>query len=117
MPEVPVVTGEEDEEMIFKIKARLFRFRDSQWKERGSGDLKLLRDKKTRQIRLLMRQDKTLKIVANHYVNDKPYCELIPMAGSDKALVWVANDFSDGKGAADKLAIKFSTVDSNTDCS
>ena len=111
LPEVPVVTGEEDEELIFKIKARLFRFRDSQWKERDSGDLKLLRDKKNRRIRLLMRQDKTLKIVANHYVSDKPYCDLIPMAGSDKSLVWVANDFSEGKGTVDKFAIKFTTVD------
>ncbi len=33
------------------------------------------------------------------------------MAGSDKALVWVANDFSEGKGTVDKFAIKFSTVD------
>ena len=112
MPEVPVITGEEGEDLIFKIKAKLFRFRDGQWKERGTGDLKLLRDKKTRQIRLLMRQDKTLKIVANHYLGDKPYCDLIPMAGSDKALVWVANDFSEGKSVADKFALKMSTIES-----
>jgi len=93
------------------MKGKLFRFRDGQWKERGSGDLKLLRDKKTRQIRLLMRQDKTLKIVANHYVLDKPYCDLTPMAGSDKSVMWVANDFSEGKGAQDKFALKFATVD------
>ena len=114
LPEVPVVTGEEDEDLIFKMKAKLFRFRDGQWKERGTGDMKFLRDKKTRQIRLLMRQDKTLKIVANHYFNDKPYCELIPMAGSDKALVWIANDFSEGKGSVDKLAARFSTLERNS---
>jgi len=111
LPEVPVITGEEDEDLIFKTKAKLYRFRDSQWKERGTGDLKFLRDKKSRQIRLLMRQDKTLKIVANHYLSDKPYCDLIPMTGSDKALVWIANDFSDGKSSVDKLAAKFTTTE------
>lgn len=53
-----------------------------------------------------------MTIVANHYISDKPYCELLPMAGSDKALVWVANDFSEGKGIADKFAAKFATVES-----
>ena len=108
---MPVVTGEEEEELIFKAKARLFRFRDGQWKERGSGDLKLLRDKKTRQIRLLMRQDKTLKIVANHYLQDKPLCELAPMAGQEKANLWVANDFSEGKSIQEKFAVRFTTVE------
>lgn len=61
-----------------------------------------------------MRQDKTLKIVANHYLMDKPYCELIPMAGSDKALMWVANDCSEGKAAEEKLAVRFQTVDCKT---
>eukprot|EP00826_Nyctotherus_ovalis_P002224 TRINITY_DN10426_c0_g3_i1.p2 TRINITY_DN10426_c0_g3~~TRINITY_DN10426_c0_g3_i1.p2 ORF type:complete len:178 (-),score=89.03 TRINITY_DN10426_c0_g3_i1:107-640(-) len=89
----------------------MYRFRDGQWKERGSGGLKLLRDRKTRQIRLLMRQDKTLKVIANHFLSEKPYCELIPMAASDKAFVWLANDYSENEGANEKLAVKFSTVD------
>ena len=105
------MTGEEDEDTIYKNKARLYRVADGQWKERGVGDLKLLRDRKSRQIRMLMRQDKTLKIVANHYLMDKPYCELLPMAGNDKALMWVANDFSEGKAANEKLSAKFSTLD------
>jgi Ran-binding protein 1 len=37
-----------------------------QWKERGVGDLRLLKDKTSGVIRLLMRRDKTLKICANH---------------------------------------------------
>ena len=111
MPEVPVSTGEEGEDIIFKTRTKLYRVKDAQWKERGSGELKLLRDKKSRQIRLLMRQEKTLKIVANHFLMDKPYCELLPMAGSDKALMWVASDYSEGKAADEKLAARFQTVD------
>jgi RanBP1 domain len=37
-----------------------------EWKERGVGPMKLLRHKDNDRIRLLMRQDKTLKIRANH---------------------------------------------------
>eukprot|EP00826_Nyctotherus_ovalis_P029642 TRINITY_DN2349_c0_g1_i13.p2 TRINITY_DN2349_c0_g1~~TRINITY_DN2349_c0_g1_i13.p2 ORF type:complete len:169 (-),score=61.26 TRINITY_DN2349_c0_g1_i13:53-559(-) len=111
LPEVPVVTGEEEEDLIFKMKTRMYRFRDGQWKERGVGSLKLLRDKKSRQIRLLMRQDKTLKVIANHYLSDKPYCELLPMAGSDKAVMWIANDYSEEQGTNEKLAVKFTTAE------
>ena len=38
-----------------------------EWKERGTGEIKLLKHKETGKIRVLMRRDKTLKICANHY--------------------------------------------------
>jgi len=38
-----------------------------EWKERGTGNAKILRHKKSNLIRVLMRRDKTLKICANHY--------------------------------------------------
>ena len=43
-----------------------------EWKERGTGDLKLLRHKKTKNVRLLMRRDKTHKICANHFCESGP---------------------------------------------
>lgn len=47
----------------------MFRFdaEGNQWKERGTGDVKLLKHKTTGKIRLLLRQEKTLKVCANHY--------------------------------------------------
>ena len=39
----------------------------NQWKERGTGNVKLLKHKETGKVRLVMRQSKTLKICANHY--------------------------------------------------
>lgn len=48
-----------------KMRIKLYRFRDSQWKERGIGNGKLMRDKAGRKVRFLMRQEKTLKPVAN----------------------------------------------------
>ncbi len=39
-------------------------------KERGAGDLKFLENKETKKIRILMRQDKTGKVIANFYVSE-----------------------------------------------
>lgn len=52
-------------------RAKLYRFASEndppEWKERGTGDVKLLRHKEKGSIRLLMRRDRTLKICANHH--------------------------------------------------
>jgi len=42
LAKVEVKIGEEDEDLIFKSRGKLYRFRDGEWKERGTGDLKLL---------------------------------------------------------------------------
>ena len=49
-------------------KCKLYRYEASsnEWKERGLGVVKLLKHKENGKIRLLMRQEKTLKIRANH---------------------------------------------------
>ena len=64
------MTGEENEECIFRMRAKLYRIRDEQWKERGTGNLRLLRHKENKKIRVLMRQEKTLKPVANFISNN-----------------------------------------------
>ena len=50
-------------------KCKLYRFdNDSgEWKERGVGQVRLLQSQDHGKIRLLMRQEKTLKIRANHF--------------------------------------------------
>ena len=62
-------------------RAKLYRFASEneppEWKERGTGDVKLLRHKEKGTIRLLMRRDRTLKICANHHSEFgflHPYC-------------------------------------------
>jgi hypothetical protein len=49
-------------------RAKLFRFDSTaaEWKERGTGDVRLLSHKETKKVRLVMRRDKTLKVCANH---------------------------------------------------
>ena len=65
LQEIDIITGEENEDIIFKERSKLYRWREAEWKERGTGELKILRDRNNNKIRLLLRQDKTKKIVAN----------------------------------------------------
>lgn len=84
--QVETKTHEEDEDVLFKMwvnldlddrtssdappprRAKLFRFDSgsSEWKERGTGDVRLLCHKTTKKVRVVMRRDKTLKVCANH---------------------------------------------------
>lgn len=110
---VETKTHEEAEEQTFKMRAKLFKFdRDSrEWKERGTGDVRLLKHKENGKTRLVMRRDKTLKVCANHYVT--PDMKLSPNVGSDRSWVWnVAADVSEGEPEAQTLAIRFGNSDS-----
>lgn len=105
---VDVKTNEELEEQTFKMRAKLFKFdRESrEWKERGTGDVRLLKHKENGKTRLVMRRDKTLKVCANHYV--VPDMKLSPNVGSDRSWVWnAAADVSEGEPEAQTLAIRF----------
>lgn len=105
---VETKTNEELEEQTFKMRAKLFRFdRDSkEWKERGTGDVRLLKHKENHKTRLVMRRDKTLKVCANHYI--VPDMKLSPNVGSDRSWVWnAAADVSEGEPEAQTLAIRF----------
>jgi len=66
------------------MRAKLFKFdRDSrEWKERGTGDVRLLKHKENGKTRLVMRRDKTLKVCANHY----GMCTLTTGLGSARLL-------------------------------
>jgi Ran-binding protein 1 len=65
------------------------------WKERGIGEIKLLKHKDHGRIRVLMRQEKTMKLIVNHFLD--PRIVLTPNAGNEKSWVWVAFDFSEGE--------------------
>ncbi|VDI76133.1 E3 SUMO-protein ligase RanBP2 [Mytilus galloprovincialis] len=103
---VDVVTGEEDEEVLFQHRSKLFRFVDGEWKERGVGDIKISKHKESGKVRLLMRRAQIHKICLNHYLTQE--LELKPMPKTDgKAWIWFALDFSDGEPAMQQLAVKF----------
>eukprot|EP01107_Rhizomastix_libera_P007041 TRINITY_DN21308_c0_g1_i1.p1 TRINITY_DN21308_c0_g1~~TRINITY_DN21308_c0_g1_i1.p1 ORF type:complete len:220 (-),score=64.25 TRINITY_DN21308_c0_g1_i1:45-704(-) len=108
LDEVDVQDGEEDEEAVFKIRAKLFRFDKEarEWKERGLGDVRLMQHNATKKIRLLMRREKTLKVCANHLVH--PNMKLEPNSGSDRSWVWSClADYSEMPPTKEVFAIRF----------
>ncbi|KAL9981798.1 hypothetical protein ACROYT_G010550 [Oculina patagonica] len=113
LPKVDVKSLEENEEALLKLRAKLYRFETSgesnEWKERGVGEVKILKhgDKGTH--RILMRRDKTFKICANHYITKD--MELKTNCGSDRAWVWTALDFADEEVKTETLAIRFANAE------
>ena len=90
-------TGEEDEEELYSQHSKLYRFEDDKWNLRGCGDAKLLMHKKTGKVRFMLRQEKTMNILGDHYVvKHGSYCNLLPNAGSEKCWVWTAQDCAPG---------------------
>ncbi len=112
-------------------RAKLFRFAAdaSEWKERGTGDVRLLQSKETKKVRLVMRRDKTLKVCANHLskiirlhldqsnTNKSSTVssdmKLQPNIGSDRSWVYkVAADYAETPATSETLAIRFANSDS-----
>ena len=109
--EIQVVTGEEGLEMVFCERAKLYRFdADSgQWKEKGVGEMKLLRHPKSGEGRVLMRREQIKKLCANYNINAG--MELKPNVGSDRSWVWYTlADYADGEARPEKLSINFKSV-------
>jgi Ran-binding protein 1 len=80
------------------------------WKERGIGYVKFLRNTEHQMIRILMRQEKTMKLICNHALD--PRISLQPNVGSDRSWVWIAHDFSDGENLVETtFAIRFADSD------
>ncbi|XP_059462877.1 ran-binding protein 1 homolog a-like [Corylus avellana] len=111
LQKVAVTTGEEEEDAILDLKAKLYRFDKGgkQWKERGVGNVKLLKHKDSGKVRLVMRQSKTLKICANHLV--VPTMKVQEHTGNDKSCIWHAADFADGELKDELFCIRFASVE------
>jgi E3 SUMO-protein ligase RanBP2 len=111
LPEnVKIKTGEEEEELLYYQRAKLFRFLDNEWKERGVGEVRILRHQQTGKTRILMRRDQVLKICMNHVIAGD--IELKPMPNAKgKAWVWHAEDFAEDKLSHEQFAIRFASVE------
>jgi len=114
LPEVQISTNEENEEEFMKLRAKLYRFdgksEPPEWKERGTGELKILRHKENSSFRIVMRRDKTFKVCANHFIT--PWMELKPSSTNEKAFIYtVIADFADEQSKSECLAVKFGTID------
>uniref|UniRef100_H2XM76 RanBD1 domain-containing protein n=1 Tax=Ciona intestinalis TaxID=7719 RepID=H2XM76_CIOIN len=92
---VDVPTGEEQDQVLFENRVKLFVFhRESkQWKERGLGRVRILQNLNNYRIRLVMRREQVFKVCLNHFITEAIHFNF--KENSDKVLVWAATDFSD----------------------
>ena len=118
MEEVDVVSGEEEEEIIYSQRGKLFVYGETlldvgsgnkTWRERGIGDIRILKHKEHSRMRVLMRQEKTMKVIVNHALD--PRITLETNAGSDRSWVWSAFDFAGGELVETVFAIRFADSD------
>ncbi len=118
LEEVDVVSGEEEEEVIYSHRGKLFVYGETlldvgsgnkSWKERGIGEIKILKHKEHSRMRVLMRQEKIMKVIVNHALD--PRITLEPNAGSDRSWVWSAFDFAEGELVETVFAIRFANSD------
>jgi len=118
LDEVEVVSGEEEEEVIYSHRGKLFLYGETlldvgsgnkSWKERGIGDIRILKHRESQRMRVLMRQEKTMKVIVNHALD--PRIKLEPNAGSDRSWVWCAYDFASGELVETVFAIRFADSD------
>lgn len=100
-------TGEEEEEVLYKHLAKLYRFASGEWKECGVGDIKILKHPETGKLRVLMRREPIHKICLNHALTaDVEY-----LHKDDKTWLFSANDFSSGEITPTQFCVRFKTPD------
>ena len=102
------VTGEENETVLFSDRAKLYRFESetSQWKERGTGDIKILFNPETQSGRILMRRDQVLRLCANHVITAD--MKLEPKQGRAATFMWFTlADASDDEPKPEKFTVRF----------
>nr|XP_027199847.1 E3 SUMO-protein ligase RanBP2-like [Dermatophagoides pteronyssinus] len=100
------ITGEENEEVIYKERAKLYRYikETNEFKERGVGEMKILRKRDTDNYRLLMRRDNVFKIICNHQITE----HLRLKERTINSFIWGCKDFSENPNGEDQIfVIKF----------
>ena len=109
LPEVTTTKSwDADADAVFSHRSKLYRFDcdSKQWKERGIGDLKIMKHRKTGRVKLIMRREQTLKLCCNHDLTAD--MSLQQLQDNDKSYVWFTpSDFSEQTVKAEKLVAKF----------
>lgn len=106
--EIEVKTGEENEQVLFEERAKLFRFVEKEWKERGIGNIKILKNLDTKKCRIVMRREQIHKLCANHVIT--PEMDL-KKTQNEQSLMWGANDYSEEEMKLEKFLVRFKHVD------
>ncbi|OHT09771.1 RanBP1 domain containing protein [Tritrichomonas foetus] len=112
-PIAEVPNADTDEEELFANKAILFIFNreKNEWIDRGTGELKILKNPDTGYVRIIMRQNQTYVVRANHQI---PYLgSLHVLDETNREFSWTAYDFTDTKEPENRemFAVRFSLPD------
>ena len=104
-----VKSWDEEADTLFCRWCKLCRFDQGQWKERGIGDLKIMKHRDTGKVKLIMRRDQILKLCCNHSLTVD--MKVTQMATSEKACTWFTTaDYSEEVVRPEKLSAKFKTA-------
>ncbi|KAI1723123.1 ranBP1 domain-containing protein [Ditylenchus destructor] len=100
---VEAKTGEEDEEVLFVARCKLYRFdKDTKEnKERGLGEIKVLRNSKTDRYRCVMRRDQVLKVCANFPIHAS--FKITPKPHLPTAYYWSCKDYTEDTNGSDEV--------------
>ncbi|KAK0403537.1 hypothetical protein QR680_016982 [Steinernema hermaphroditum] len=110
---VEVKTGEEEEEVLFSERARLYRYvaETKEYKERGTGEIKVLRHPATNRYRVVMRREQVLKLCANFSL--LPGMKVTARSDGKPTCMFSAMDFAeDSSGEQLTLTVRFRTEES-----
>lgn len=103
MTPIEIKTGEEDENLLFEQRCKLYRFKDKEYKERGLGLIKALKHRETGKGRLIMRREVIGLVCLNCWD-----CSRIERV-KDTQVRWMGIDASDGEPEATVFLAKFKT--------
>lgn len=108
--EFEVLTGEENEEILFNERAKLFHYINDEWKERGVGNMKILKRNDSDSFRLLMRRDRIFNVICNHTISKQ--LTFKPFPNSLTSFTWFAKDYSEETEGIDKMfTLRFKNED------
>lgn len=101
------------ESVLGQYKNTHFKLNDrsvQEWRDRGVGDMKILKNKETGVVRLLMRREQVHKVCCNHRITND--LVLTKSKTNEKAYCWAASDFSDDtNGTFQQFTIRFKTAE------
>uniref|UniRef100_A0A1B0GHT6 RanBD1 domain-containing protein n=1 Tax=Lutzomyia longipalpis TaxID=7200 RepID=A0A1B0GHT6_LUTLO len=113
--EIKVSTGEEEEILLFNQFSNLYRFdfTNKEWKERGTGYMKILHHPVKGTYRFVMRRDQVHKLVLSHAITAE--FNIAPMNKTGRSFCWAAVNYAEDPAQTENLAIRFKTANVATD--
>lgn len=93
---------------VFCERAKLYRYSDKEWKERGVGEMKILHHAGFGSYRLLLRREQVYKVVCNFLLTSDVTFQ--PLAMSEQAWMWAGMNHAEGEANVEKLAVKFKSI-------